>query len=86
MFDAEAYLESLEPLGMRFGLERMRALTAALGDPQLRYETIHVVGTNGKSSVTEITAALLQAHGRSSGAYLSPHLERWRERIRVSGA
>ena len=85
MFDAEAYLELLEPLGMRFGLERMRALTAALGDPQLSYETIHVVGTNGKSSVTEITAALLQAHGRSSGAYLSPHLERWRERIRVSG-
>ncbi len=54
--------------------------------PQHRFASIHVVGTNGKSSVTEITAALLEAHGVSAGAYLSPHDERWRERIRVGGA
>ncbi|MDX6583537.1 MAG: dihydrofolate synthase / folylpolyglutamate synthase [Solirubrobacterales bacterium] len=54
--------------------------------PQHRFASIHVVGTNGKSSVTEITAALLEAHGTSAGAYLSPHDERWRQRVRIGGA
>jgi dihydrofolate synthase/folylpolyglutamate synthase len=54
--------------------------------PQHRFASIHVVGTNGKSSVTEMTAALLEAHGRRSGAYLSPHISRWSERVRVGGA
>jgi dihydrofolate synthase/folylpolyglutamate synthase len=58
---------------MRFGLERIRALVSALGMPQHRFASIHVVGTNGKSSVTEIAAALLEAHGMSAGAYVSPH-------------
>ena len=83
---AEAYLNSLQPLGMRFGLERIRKLVAVLGMPQHRFTSVHVVGTNGKSSVTEITAALLEAHGMRTGAYLSPHDERWRERVRVAGA
>jgi dihydrofolate synthase/folylpolyglutamate synthase len=71
---------------VRFGLERIRRLSAALGMPQHRFASVHVVGTNGKSSVTEITAALLAAHGLRTGAYLSPHDERWAERIRVGGA
>jgi dihydrofolate synthase/folylpolyglutamate synthase len=54
--------------------------------PQHRFASIHVVGTNGKSSVTEMTAALLEAHGRTAGAYLSPHTDRWSERVRVGGA
>lgn len=54
--------------------------------PQHRFASIHVVGTNGKSSVTEMTAALLEAHGRGAGVYLSPHSERWSERVRVGGA
>ena len=54
--------------------------------PQHRFASIHVVGTNGKSSVTEMTAALLEAHGRSAGVYVSPHTERWSERVRVGGA
>ena len=86
MFDAERYLESLEPLGMRFGLERIRKLVAVLGLPQHRFASVHVVGTNGKSSVAEITATQLEAHGVRSGAYLSPHVERWRERVIVAGA
>lgn len=57
-----------------------------LGMPQHRFASIHVVGTNGKSSVTEMIAALLEAHGRTAGAYVSPHTERWSERIRVGGA
>jgi dihydrofolate synthase / folylpolyglutamate synthase len=75
----------LEPVGWRLGLERMRKLTAALGFPQHRFASIHVVGTNGKSSVTRMTAALLEAHGLSAGACVSPHAERWSERTLVHG-
>ncbi len=84
--DAERYLRSLTPLGMRFGLGRIRKLVAVLGMPQHRFASVHVVGTNGKSSVTSITAALIEAHGLSTGAYLSPHDERWRERVQIGGA
>jgi dihydrofolate synthase / folylpolyglutamate synthase len=83
--DPDAYLDSLEPVGWRLGLERMRKLTAALGFPQHRFASIHVVGTNGKSSVTRMTAALLEAHGLSAGACVSPHSERWSERTLVHG-
>jgi dihydrofolate synthase/folylpolyglutamate synthase len=84
-FDADAYLDSLEPIGWRLGLERMHKLTTALGMPQHRFASIHVVGTNGKSSVTRMTAALLEAHGVGSGACLSPHTARWAERTLVHG-
>ena len=69
-----------------FGLERMRALLAELGDPQLRYPAIHVVGTNGKSTTTRLTEALLADAGLAVGAYISPHVRGWSERIRVGGA
>jgi dihydrofolate synthase/folylpolyglutamate synthase len=63
----------------------MHKLTSLLGLPQHRFASIHVVGTNGKSSVAQMIAALLEAHGRSTGACLSPHLLRWSERIRIAG-
>ncbi|HET7508440.1 MAG TPA: cyanophycin synthetase [Solirubrobacterales bacterium] len=63
----------------------MRKLSTALGMPQHRFASIHVVGTNGKSSVTRMTAALLEAHGVSSGASVSPHTERWSQRTLVHG-
>ena len=69
--DAEDWLLGLEQLGMRFGLHRMRRLTAALGDPHERFRAIHVVGTNGKSSTTRMTAAILARHGLRTGTYLS---------------
>jgi dihydrofolate synthase / folylpolyglutamate synthase len=78
-------LDSLEPLGWRFGLERMHRLNTALGMPQNRFASIHVVGTNGKSSVTRMIAALLEAHGLRTGACVSPHPERWSERVLVGG-
>jgi dihydrofolate synthase/folylpolyglutamate synthase len=53
--------------------------------PQNRYASIHVVGTNGKTSVTRMTAALLEAHGVSTGAYVSPHILSWRERVLIGG-
>jgi dihydrofolate synthase/folylpolyglutamate synthase len=54
--------------------------------PQHRFASIHVVGTNGKSSVAEIAGALLDAHGKRAGVYVSPHTERWAERVRIGGA
>jgi dihydrofolate synthase / folylpolyglutamate synthase len=63
----------------------MRKLTTALGLPQHRFASIHVVGTNGKSSVTRMTAALLEAHGLRAGACVSPHAERWSQRTLIAG-
>jgi dihydrofolate synthase/folylpolyglutamate synthase len=63
----------------------MRRLSTLLGMPQHRFASIHVVGTNGKSSVTRMTAALLEAHGLSAGACVSPHASRWAERVLVHG-
>jgi dihydrofolate synthase/folylpolyglutamate synthase len=83
---AEEHLLGLELFGMRFGLERMRRLLTALGSPQERFGAIHVVGTNGKSSTVRMTAALLEAHGVRAGAFLSPHLTSFAERIRVGDA
>jgi dihydrofolate synthase / folylpolyglutamate synthase len=84
-FDPDAYLDSLEPVGWRLGLERMQRLTTALGLPQHRFASIHVVGTNGKSSVARMAAALLEAHGVAAGACLSPHAARWTERTLIRG-
>jgi dihydrofolate synthase/folylpolyglutamate synthase len=81
--EAERYLLSLELFGMRFGLDRMRGLMAALGHPAEQFQSIHVVGTNGKSSTTRMIAAILAQHGLRTGAYLSPHLTSFGERIRV---
>jgi dihydrofolate synthase/folylpolyglutamate synthase len=61
----------------------MRRLTNALGLPPRRYASVHVVGSNGKSSTVRMTAAILERHGRRTGAYLSPHLRSFCERIRV---
>src|SRR6202034_2044441 len=80
---AERYLLSLELFGMRFGLERMRRLMTALDHPERAFASIHVVGNNGKSSRTRMIAAILREHGQRTGAYLSPHLISFGERIRI---
>jgi dihydrofolate synthase/folylpolyglutamate synthase len=82
---AEEILRKREVLGWRLGLERMRRLCSLLGMPQNRFASIHVVGTNGKTSVALMTAALLEAHGVRAGAYTSPHIRSWRERIVIGG-
>jgi dihydrofolate synthase / folylpolyglutamate synthase len=63
----------------------MHRLCTLLGMPQHRFGSIHVVGTNGKSSVTRMVAALLEAHGVSTGACVSPHPSRWSERVLLHG-
>lgn len=80
------WVASLSPWPAEFGLGRMRTLLAALGDPQLAYPAIHVVGTNGKSTATRTVEALLLAEGLSVGATVSPHVRDWAERITVDGA
>ena len=81
--EAEEYLLGLELFGMQFGLERMHRLMTALGMPQRRFASIHVVGSNGKSSTVRFIAAMLQRHGLRTGSYTSPHLASFRERIEV---
>jgi dihydrofolate synthase/folylpolyglutamate synthase len=80
---AEEYLLSLELFGMRFGLDRMHRLMTVLGLPQRRFASIHVVGSNGKSSTVRFCAAILERHGLRTGSYTSPHLRSFRERIEV---
>jgi len=80
---AEEYLLSLELFGMRFGLDRMHRLMTVLGLPQRRFASIHVVGSNGKSSTARFCAAILERHGLATGSYTSPHLRSFRERIEV---
>lgn len=80
-----AWLESLSPWPEEFGLRRMRELLSALGDPQLAFPAIHVVGTNGKTTTARLAAALLAGEGLRVGAYTSPHVVGWAERIEIGG-
>ena len=81
--DAERHLLARERFGMRFGLDRMHRLLNVLELPRVSYPTVHVVGTNGKSSTTRMIAALLEREGLRTGCFTSPHLLSYRERIRV---
>jgi dihydrofolate synthase / folylpolyglutamate synthase len=80
---AEGHLRSLELFGMRFGLDRMRRMMTVLGSPQRRFHSIHVLGTNGKSSTTRMIAAILERAGLRTATYTSPHLISYRERLQV---
>jgi len=84
--DALAYLDahaSYEKTGRIESptIERMRALVEAMGDPQFAYPVIHITGTNGKGSTSQMITRLLMAHGLTVGTYTSPHLERPNERM-----
>lgn len=83
---AVEHLERALTFGVHPSLEGIRAVTQALGRPQEAYSSVQVTGTNGKTSVTRLTAALLSAHGRRTGCYTSPHLQEYRERIEVDGS
>ncbi len=79
------YLDRLQHFGIKLGLENIAALVAAQGDPQDRFLSIHVAGTNGKGSVAAVLASVMKAHGLRAGLYTSPHLARVEERIQVDG-
>jgi dihydrofolate synthase/folylpolyglutamate synthase len=88
----EEYRATLDALyrrrrfGVQPGLEVISALLDSLGHPELRFPSIHVTGSKGKGSVATMAQAILTAHGVRTGLYTSPHLESYRERIRVDGA
>ncbi len=83
--DAVATLEGALKFGMNPSLEPIRAMCAAMGEPQKRYRCIQVAGTNGKSSTTRMIAALMRAQGLRVGLYVSPHLVKYPERIEIDG-
>ena len=78
-------LWGLERRADKLGLEGTRELLAALGDPQQRFRSVHVAGTNGKGSVCALVERVLRDAGPTTGLYTSPHLVDFRERIRVNG-
>ena len=80
-----SYLEERARFGIKFGLETMQELTAALGHPERAFASLLVAGTNGKGSVTAYADAGLRAAGLRVGRYTSPHLVRVHERIAVGG-
>lgn len=72
--------------GIRPGVDRVKELLAALGNPEKQFRSIHVVGTNGKGSTSAFLASILQCAGYRTAQFSSPHLVRFNERFRVDGA
>jgi len=83
--EAVRALEEAFAFGVNPSLEPIAALSEELGRPQDAFAAIQVTGTNGKSSVTRLLAAVLEAHGINTGAYTSPHLRSYTERITCGG-
>jgi dihydrofolate synthase/folylpolyglutamate synthase len=79
--DAFTWLSSFDRYGWIFGLERIRFLLEKLGNPHQELQVVHVAGTNGKGSVCKYITAILEKAGYTVGVYLSPHVERFSERI-----
>jgi len=79
------YLYGLEKFGIVPGLENIRWILSLLHDPQDSYQSIHVAGTNGKGSVASMVSSVLREAGFRTGAYTSPHLISFTERIAVNG-
>jgi len=79
------YLESLEKFGINLGLERITCLLSNLGNPQQKFKSIHIAGTNGKGSTAAMIASILAEAGYKVGLYTSPHLFDYRERIKING-
>ncbi|HUT00158.1 MAG TPA: folylpolyglutamate synthase/dihydrofolate synthase family protein [Candidatus Thermoplasmatota archaeon] len=82
--DALEWLYSFDKYGWIFGLERITFLLEQLGNPHRELKIIHVAGTNGKGSVCKYISSILQKAGYTVGLYLSPHIERFSERIVIN--
>ncbi len=79
-----AYLENIQSLGIKFGLDNVRTVLSALGNPHRSYPTVLVAGSNGKGSVSAMLTRILTLHGYKTGLYTSPHLVCYEERIRIA--
>ncbi len=79
------YLYGLQSRGMKFGLRNMRHLLDSAGNPETRFASIHIAGTNGKGSTSAFLASIAMEAGYATALYTSPHLVRFTERIRING-
>lgn len=84
-FDPVAYINEPRWRHTSLGLGRMRLLLGKLGDPQRRFRSVHVAGTNGKGSTCAYISSILRASGLRTGLFTSPYIERFEERIQVDG-
>ena len=80
---AVAYLYGLQKFGIKFGLNSTQNILDRLGNPQQRFRSIHIAGTNGKGSTAAMLSSILREHGLRVGLYTSPHLVRFTERFRI---
>ncbi len=78
-------IDSLKPSIMKFDLARIRRVMRSLGNPQNKFPSVHIAGTNGKGSVVAMTANALRLAGLRVGMYTSPHLEKVNERFQING-
>ncbi|MBQ6466079.1 MAG: bifunctional folylpolyglutamate synthase/dihydrofolate synthase [Oscillospiraceae bacterium] len=83
--EALRYIDGVQWLGSRPGLERVTELLRRLGDPQKRLRFVHIAGTNGKGSCAAMTASVLKAAGYKTGLFTSPYLFRFNERMQING-
>ncbi|MBX2992229.1 MAG: bifunctional folylpolyglutamate synthase/dihydrofolate synthase [Bacteroidetes bacterium] len=79
------FLYGLQSRGMKFGLRNIRALLKSVGNPERRFLSIHIAGTNGKGSTASLIASVLMESGCTTALYTSPHLVKFTERIRING-
>ena len=78
-------LFALEQFGIKLGLDNIRTILAAMGNPERAFRSIHIAGTNGKGSVAAMVERGLRAAGQRTGRYTSPHLDRIEERVAIDG-
>ncbi|MDA8082911.1 MAG: bifunctional folylpolyglutamate synthase/dihydrofolate synthase [Nitrospiraceae bacterium] len=83
--DSIGYLYGLQKFGMKFGLDNMRRLMTAFGEPHRSFRCVHVAGTNGKGSTSAMLESILRTGGLRTGLFTSPHLISFTERIRING-
>jgi dihydrofolate synthase / folylpolyglutamate synthase len=82
---AEEYLERAARHGIKPSLDRIRVLCSKLGEPQLEFPSIHITGTNGKTSTARMIASVLEVGGRRVARYTSPHMQSITERMCIDG-
>lgn len=83
--EALEYIHSIKKYNTKPGLRRIENLLRELGNPEKKMDYVHVAGTNGKGSATAMSASVLEAAGYRTGSFISPFLERFNERMQVSG-
>jgi dihydrofolate synthase/folylpolyglutamate synthase len=79
------YLYKLERTGMKYDLSNITKLCNVLNNPQVKFKSIHIAGTNGKGATASFIASVLQENGYKTGLFTSPHILNFNERIRING-